>query len=455
MPRTCTALPTTAASSSRPGSGRKRRVCSSSAICCITARATTCPRELCRRCHRPAAEAAGRHFLRARQLRGRGRPRCGAAFPSFRLLPARVGGPSYLCHARATILAKGPSAAPASGRRPAPRPHAHPPPHPARRRLCPESGSVSIEGRELAWLLLTLEDGVFTWKTLSGDVRDTLRLWGLIMEFTAAGWPARGCLSGGLPAGLTRSAVQRLLAEGGVTCGGAPRAEKTRARRPGRLRLTLPEARYVETARAGYPLDIASMRTRTMLVINKPKGLVVHPAAGHEDGTLVNALLYHCGDSLSGVGGERRRHRPPHRPRRPACSSWRRTTCPPAPCRPAQRPRCAAPAQCIVRSGFREDGGTVNAPIGRDPRDRKRMAVTEKARGRDALGGHHALRAVYAPALPPRRPAARTRSACIWRGSAPPHRGRPVYGIGKPGSACIRSASTRKATFLHPRTGEE
>ena len=200
------------------------------------------------------------------------------------------------------------------------------------------------------------------------------------MEFTAAqdGLRVDVFLAGCLPE-LTRSAVQRLLAEGGVTCGGAPVRKNARTEAGAVYAVTLPEARPVETAAQDIPLDIV-YEDGDVLVINKPKGLVVHPAAGHEDGTLVNALLYHCGDSLSGVGGERRPgivHRIDrdttgllivakndfaHRRLAAQLSdhTLRRTY------------------ECIVRGGFREDSGTVNAPIGRDPRDRKRMAVTEK-----------------------------------------------------------------------------
>ena len=189
------------------------------------------------------------------------------------------------------------------------------------------------------------------------------------MEFTAAqdGLRVDVFLAGCLPE-LTRSAVQRLLAEGSVTCGGAPVRKNARTEAGAVYAVTLPEARPVETAAQDIPLDIV-YEDEDVLVINKPKGLVVHPAAGHEDGTLVNALLYHCGDSLSGVGGERRPgivHRIDrdttgllivakndfaHRRLAAQLSdhTLRRTY------------------ECIVRGGFREDSGTVNAPIGRDP----------------------------------------------------------------------------------------
>ena len=200
------------------------------------------------------------------------------------------------------------------------------------------------------------------------------------MEFTAAqdGLRVDVFLAGCLPE-LTRSAVQRLLAEGSVTCGGAPVRKNARTEAGAVYAVTLPEARPVETAAQDIPLDIV-YEDGDVLVINKPKGLVVHPAAGHEDGTLVNALLYHCGDRLSGVGGERR----PgivHRIDRDTTGLLIVAK------NDFAHQRLAAQLsdhtlrrtyECIVRGGFREDSGTVNAPIGRDPRDRKRMAVTEK-----------------------------------------------------------------------------
>ena len=104
------------------------------------------------------------------------------------------------------------------------------------------------------------------------------------MEFTAAqdGLRVDVFLAGCLPE-LTRSAVQRLLAEGGVTCGGAPVRKNARTEAGAVYAVTLPEARPVETAAQDIPLDIV-YEDGDVLVINKPKGLVVHPAAGHEDG---------------------------------------------------------------------------------------------------------------------------------------------------------------------------
>lgn len=279
------------------------------------------------------------------------------------------------------------------------------------------------------------------------------------MEFTAAqdGLRVDVFLAGCLPE-LTRSAVQRLLAEGGVTCGGAPVRKNARTEAGAVYAVTLPEARPVETAAQDIPLDIV-YEDEDVLVINKPKGLVVHPAAGHEDGTLVNALLYHCGDSLSGVGGERRPgivHRIDrdttgllivakndfaHRRLAAQLSdhTLRRTY------------------ECIVRGGFREDSGTVDAPIGRDPRDRKRMAVTEK-NSRPAVTHWEVIeRYGQYTHLRCRLETGRTHQIRVHMAYINhPIAGDPLYGVKKPElgltSQCLHA---KELTFLHPRTGEE
>ena len=104
---------------------------------------------------------------------------------------------------------------------------------------------------------------------------------------------------------LSRSQAQRLLEDGMVCMDGSPVKKSYRSREGDVLELTLPEVREPELQAQDIALDVI-YEDNDLIVINKPKGLVVHPAPGHPDGTLVNALLHHCGDSLSGIGGERR-----------------------------------------------------------------------------------------------------------------------------------------------------
>ena len=104
---------------------------------------------------------------------------------------------------------------------------------------------------------------------------------------------------------LTRSAAQRLIEEGRVTFSGAPVKKNRRTECGEAYTVELPEPELPEPEPQNIPLDIV-YEDSDVIVVNKPRGMVVHPAPGHPDGTLVNALLWHCGDSLSGVGGERR-----------------------------------------------------------------------------------------------------------------------------------------------------
>lgn len=257
---------------------------------------------------------------------------------------------------------------------------------------------------------------------------------------------------------LTRSAVQRLIEQGAVTCAGAPvkKNEKTEAGKV--YEVAPPAVKAVPIEAQDIPLEIV-FEDADVLVVNKPKGLVVHPAAGHEDGTLVNALLHHCGDSLSGINGEKRPgivHRIDmdtsglliaakndfaHRSLAEQLKNHtlRRTY------------------ECIVRGGFKEDSGTVSAPIGRHPTDRKRMAVTEK-NSRDAVT-HWEVVARYGQYthLRCRLETGRTHQIRVHMAYINhPIAGDPIYGVKKPElgltSQCLHA---KELTFTHPRTGEE
>ena len=179
--------------------------------------------------------------------------------------------------------------------------------------------------------------------------------------------------------GLTRSAAQKLLEEGCVLRCGKPGKKNDKLNMGDEISVTIPEPKQVEIVAKEMPLQIV-YEDEDVLVINKPKGLVVHPAAGHQDDTLVNGLLYAMGDSLSGINGELRPgivHRidkdtsgllavaKNDLAHRVLASQLKDHT-------------MARTYEAIVCGSFREDSGTVDAPIGRHPSDRKKMTVTQR-----------------------------------------------------------------------------
>lgn len=180
---------------------------------------------------------------------------------------------------------------------------------------------------------------------------------------------------------LTRSAAQRLLAQGAVTKDGTP-VKKNYKTAPGdTFVVTLPDAAPSELVAQDLPLDVV-YEDDDLIVVNKPRGMVVHPAPGHEDGTLVNALLAHCGDSLSGVGGALRPgivHRIDRDTSGLIIAAKNDYAHQFLSAQLADH-TLARTYECIVVGNLREDSGTVDAPIARDSRDRKRMAVVPGGR---------------------------------------------------------------------------
>ncbi len=181
------------------------------------------------------------------------------------------------------------------------------------------------------------------------------------------------------PEPMSRSAAQRLLTAGAVTVNGAPAAKNYRASAGDVICAEREEPAPARAAAQEIPLDVV-YEDGDLIVINKPRGMVVHPAPGHADGTLVNALLAHCGASLSGIGGELR----PgivHRLDKDTSGLLIAAKNDRAHERLSAQLKDRSLSRiydCIVQGGFKADAGTVDAPIGRDPRNRKRMAVTEK-----------------------------------------------------------------------------
>ena len=255
---------------------------------------------------------------------------------------------------------------------------------------------------------------------------------------------------------VTRSAAARLCQDGQVVSGGKPLAKNARLTGGETIQVTLPDPEASEAVPQNIPLDVV-YEDADVIVVNKPKGLVVHPAPGHPDGTLVNALLYHCGDSLSGIGGELR----PgivHRIDRDTSGliiAAKNDDAHQKLSAQLQDHTLARTYACIVVGNLRQDSGTVDAPIGRSPGDRKKMAVVPD--GRRAVthwevvaryGGHTLLRCRLETG---RTHQIRVHMAYIGH----PILGDTVYGAKKavPGlqGQCLHAVGLR---FLHPRTGE-
>ena len=179
--------------------------------------------------------------------------------------------------------------------------------------------------------------------------------------------------------GLTRSAVQNLLEQGAVLRNGKPPKKNDRLTAGDCITLTLPEPAPLDVLPQNIPLEIV-YEDSDLLVVNKPKGMVVHPAPGHPDGTLVNALLYHCAGQLSGINGV---IRPGivHRIDRDTSGLLIVAKNDRAHLGLAEQIAVHSftrEYEAIVCGHLREESGTVNAPIGRDPKDRQKMCVTER-----------------------------------------------------------------------------
>ena len=242
---------------------------------------------------------------------------------------------------------------------------------------------------------------------------------------------------------LTRSA--RVIEEGGVLLDGAPGNKKDKLRPGTRVELRLPEPKPMEVLPEHIPLDVV-YEDGDLLVVNKPKGMVVHPAPGNYTGTLVNALLYYCGDSLSGVGGV---IRPGivHRIDKDtsgllmvAKNDFAHVDL----ARQIQEHSFHRAYQAVVYGNVTADSGTVCQPIGRSPKDRKKMAVTQQ-NSKPATTHYSVLETGRTHQI-------RVHMAYIGH----PLAGDPVYGprrvITSLGGQCLHAG---EIGFIHPRTGAE
>ena len=254
----------------------------------------------------------------------------------------------------------------------------------------------------------------------------------------------------------TRSGAVKLIEGGNVTVNGKAPAKNYKLRGGETVEVTLPDPEPIELVAQDIPLDIV-YEDDDVIVVNKPKGLVVHPAPGHPDGTLVNALMYHCGDSLSGIGGELR----PgivHRIDRDTSGliiAAKNDLAHQGLSAQLQDHTLSRVYRCIVVGNLREDSGTVDAPIGRHSVDRKKMAVV--ADGRRAVTHWKVLERwqgyTYVEC---RLETGRTHQIRVHMA----HTGHPILGDTVYGSKkevkglqgqCLHAVGLR---FIHPRTGE-
>lgn len=268
----------------------------------------------------------------------------------------------------------------------------------------------------------------------------------------------------------SRSAAASLIEGGRVTVNGAVPTKKTRMKVGDRVKAVVPPPESPEALPENIPLDVR-YEDDDLIVVNKPAGMVVHPAPGNPDGTLVNALLYHCAGSLSGIGGA---IRPGivHRIDKDTSGLLvvakndftHRALSDALKVHDVRRIYTA-----VVLGGFREDSGTVDAPIGRHPTDRKRMAVLrgEGVRARDAIThytvlGESSLDGEKFTVVRCCLETGRTHQIRVHMASiGHPLLGDPLYGGAKTrfearhkGLFCGQMLHAGRLSFIHPRTGK-
>ena len=256
--------------------------------------------------------------------------------------------------------------------------------------------------------------------------------------------------------GLTRSQATRLIESGEVAVNGRAVSKSYKLAGGEDIAVTLPEPEPVEAVPQDIPLDVV-YEDADVIVVNKPSGMVVHPAPGHPDGTLVNALLYHCAGALSGIGGALRPgivHRIDRDTSGLIIAAKNDAAHQYLSAQLADH-TLARTYECIVVGKLREDRGTVDAPIARHPTDRKRMAVV--AGGREAVT-HWEVIARYPgyTHVRCRLETGRTHQIRVHMAYiGHPILGDTVYGAKKevPGltGQCLHAVGLR---FLHPRTHE-
>lgn len=256
---------------------------------------------------------------------------------------------------------------------------------------------------------------------------------------------------------LTRSAAARLIESGMVSVRGQAVRKNYKCSAGDEVTVILPEASDCELKPQDIPIDIV-YEDADLLVVNKQRGMVVHPAPGHPDGTLVNALMFRCGQALSGIGGEKR---PGIVHRIDKDTSGLLIVAKNDFAHLALSSQLADRSlsrvyEAVVRGGMHDDSGTVDAPIGRHPTDRKKMAVTQK-NSRNAVT-HWEVISRYRgyTHIRCRLETGRTHQIRVHMAHiGHPLLGDAVYGAPSPDKGlsgqCLHA---RKLKFIHPRSGE-
>lgn len=256
---------------------------------------------------------------------------------------------------------------------------------------------------------------------------------------------------------FTRSAVQKMIEKGCVSVACAAVSKNYKVRQGDKITLIVPQNTELEVKAENIPLDIR-FEDNDLLVVNKPKGMVVHPAAGNYEGTLVNALLYHCKDSLSGINGV---IRPGIVHRIDKDTSGLLIVAKNDFAHIALSEQIKAHSftreyQAVVYGGFKAEDGTVDAPIGRHSVDRKKMTVTEK-NSKYAVTYYHILKRYKGfTHLGVRLETGRTHQIRVHMAYiGHPVAGDPVYGpkkvITSLNGQCLHAGTIG---FKHPRSGK-
>lgn len=256
---------------------------------------------------------------------------------------------------------------------------------------------------------------------------------------------------------LSRSQLQKLLEQGLVSLNNKPLKKNYRCSAGDVICVSVPELQDVPILAQNIPLDIV-YEDSDVIVVNKARGMVVHPAPGHSDGTLVNALLYHCGDSLSGIGGEKR---PGIVHRIDKDTSGLLIVAKNDFAHAGLSAQLSDHSlhrvyEAVAKGNFKDNSGTVDRPIGRHPIDRKRMAVTEKnskpaVTHWELLTGYKGYSHIRCILETGRTHQIRVHMASLGH----PLLGDGLYGAPSPEKGlegqCLHA---RELVFVHPRSGE-